>query len=133
MLIRLLKGSAITLVMLLAGTIIECVFSESADAQAADGVRASICSDWDHAASDAVTTIAQASNVDLRTVGDAIFRMRRARRSCDIGLIRLACLEYHAIIGGAPGLRDFWLPSSSECSFPDGETASSIGNSLSLR
>lgn len=61
------------------------------------------CAPWDAAASEAIVRLAQGgSDMDLRQVGDAVVRMRRARRLCESGWVRLACLDYDAIIRGAP-------------------------------
>jgi hypothetical protein len=128
---RLLDGSVVAVVMLLVTGIVGGAFSHRTAAYAAEG--AGVCADWDVTASEAVATLAQAQDVDLRLVGDAIQRIRRARRSCHLGFFRFACLDYHAIIGGSPGLRDFWLPSASECAFPDGEPAGRISQNLSWR
>ena len=133
MLSRLLYGSAVTVVMLLVIAVVERTLPDGTEAYAAEGPRTGVCAAWDDAASDAVTKLAQARDVDLRLVGDAIFRMRRARRNCHMGFIRFACVDYRAIIRGSPGLRDLWLPSSFECSFPEGELAGSIVNDLSWR
>ena len=39
--------------------------------------------------------------IDLEQACDHIFRMRRARRSCDLGLIQKACQDYAAIVWNA--------------------------------
>jgi hypothetical protein len=133
MISRVLYESGVVVVMLLAIAFVEELLPDGAGAYGAESPRAGVCAAWDDAASDSITRLAQAGDVDLRLVGDAIVRMRRARRSCHMGFIRSACLDYHAIMRGSPGLRDWWLPSSFECSFPDGELAGNIINSLSWR
>lgn len=105
------------------------ILSAERAAHAAETPRTSICRAWDDSAGEAIAKLAQARNVDLRLVGDAIFRMRRARRSCGLGLIRLACVDYHAIMDGSPRLGDLSLPSSFLCSSPDGEQ---VGNTIRL-
>jgi hypothetical protein len=63
----------------------------------------STCASWDAAASEAIVQLVQGrSDMDLRQVSDAIIRMRRARRLCESGWVRLACLDYDAVIRGAP-------------------------------
>lgn len=57
------------------------------------------------------------NDVDLRQLGDAIFRMRRARRSCNIGLIRMACQDYIAIIHNVAGISSEWPGYASVCPF----------------
>jgi hypothetical protein len=57
------------------------------------------CAQWDDAASQAIAALLRdASDVDLRRASDAIFLLRRARRHCDAGWIRLACLDYRGIV-----------------------------------
>jgi hypothetical protein len=61
------------------------------------------CAPWDAAASEAIMQLVRGgSDTDLRQVGDAIVRIRRARRLCETGWVRLACLDYDAVIRGAP-------------------------------
>jgi hypothetical protein len=60
------------------------------------------CAPWDTTASEAIVQLVQGrSDMDLRQVSDAVTRMRRARRLCETGWVRLACLDYDAIIRGA--------------------------------
>ena len=118
-----------TILTLVAIAVVGLILSAERPADAAETPRTSICRAWDDSAGEVIAKLAQAHNVDLRLVGDAIFRMRRARRSCGIGLIRLACVDYHAIIDGSPRLSDLSLPSSFLCSSPDGEP---VGNTITL-
>jgi hypothetical protein len=61
----------------------------------------SICAPWDEQASETIARIVQGrSDIDLQRVSDAISRMRRARRLCESGWVRLACLDYDAVIRG---------------------------------
>jgi hypothetical protein len=63
----------------------------------------SICAPWDAAAGEAIVRLVQAKpGIDLQLVSDAIARMRRARRTCEAGWVRLACLDYDAVIRGVP-------------------------------
>jgi hypothetical protein len=60
--------------------------------------RQAACAQWDDAAGEAIVRLVQSkSDADLRKLGDAVFRMRRARRNCSAGWFRLACLDYGAI------------------------------------
>jgi hypothetical protein len=62
------------------------------------------CLQWHMAAGSVVSRLAQSTrDADLRQVGHAAFRMRRARRNCETGWVTLACQDYHAIMTGAPG------------------------------
>jgi hypothetical protein len=62
------------------------------------------CMQWHLAASETVSRQVQsAREVDLLYVSDAIFRMRRARRNCEIGWVTLACQDYHSVAAGVPG------------------------------
>jgi hypothetical protein len=78
-----------------------------------------MCALWDGQASETITRRVHDStgDVDLRRLGDAIFRMRRARRSCDIGLIRMACQDYIAIMRDVPGISSEWMGSNVVCPF----------------
>jgi hypothetical protein len=62
------------------------------------------CVQWHLAASAAVSRLVQSTReADLAKAGDALFRMRRARRNCDAGWVALACQDYHAVTAGVPG------------------------------
>jgi hypothetical protein len=62
------------------------------------------CMQWHLAASAAVSRQVQSTrDVDLRQVSDSIFRMRRARRNCEVGWATLACQDYHSVAAGVPG------------------------------
>jgi hypothetical protein len=63
------------------------------------------CLHWHRAAATAVAHLAQSTrDADLLHVNDSIFRMRRARRNCETGWVRLACQDYHAVAAGVPGI-----------------------------
>lgn len=83
------------------------IFRSSATADGGDAERqkfARACMQWHQAAGAAVSRLVQsARDADLVQVGDAVFRMRRARRNCDAGWITLACQDYHAVAAGTPG------------------------------
>jgi hypothetical protein len=62
------------------------------------------CMQWHLAAGAVVSRLVQSTrDADLVRVGDAVFRMRRARRNCDSGWITLACQDYHSVAAGTPG------------------------------
>jgi hypothetical protein len=64
-------------------------------------IHASVCESWIEAASNTIAQLAQRKpTVDVRQISDAVTRMRRARRLCDLGLVKFACLELDAIIQG---------------------------------
>jgi hypothetical protein len=78
--------------------------TSDSDAVAQERPRAQPCARWDDMASKAIVQLVQNKrDVDLRQLGDAIFRMRRARRSCEGGWFRLACEDYQAIMRGTVG------------------------------
>jgi|SRR5262245_5346918 len=62
------------------------------------------CLQWHLAASTVVSRQVQSTrDVDLVSVSNAIDRMRRARRNCELGEIAEACEDYHAVASGLPG------------------------------
>ncbi len=73
----------------------------SARAQAPLQVAAA-CAPWETAAGDAVAQLVQGSKMDLAQVSDAVARLRRARRSCELGWIDFACRDYQTIVAAAP-------------------------------
>ncbi len=59
------------------------------------------CETWDVAASVAVADlVADHSPVVEQRLGDAVFRLRRARKYCRYGLVDLARLDYAALLDG---------------------------------
>jgi hypothetical protein len=57
------------------------------------------CESWDHAASAALSgLIGDASATADAYVGDALFRLRRARRYCRHGFVALARLDYDVLL-----------------------------------
>jgi hypothetical protein len=92
----------------IAGTIIVALLSpvwwSASDGGTGDSL-APACANWDDRARDAIARRLQGSGLDaeLRQAGDAIFMLRRARRSCETGWMVLACQDYLAVIrGGTP-------------------------------
>lgn len=62
------------------------------------------CMQWHAAAAASVSRLVQSTHdADLVKVGDAVFRLRRARRNCEAGWIVLACQDYHVVANGTPG------------------------------
>jgi hypothetical protein len=58
-----------------------------------------ICAHWDGKAADAVARLLhETGDVSLRQAGDALFRLRRARRNCRAGWLALSCRDYHVIV-----------------------------------
>jgi len=63
------------------------------------------CEPWDSVASDAVARlVADSSDAAARQLGDAVFRLRRARKNCRLGWVSLACQDYRAVLTGAAGV-----------------------------
>ena len=94
--------------VLIAGLLISPTIQHAAhdphSAQAQERPREPACARWDDLAGEAIVRLVQSKrDVDLRQVGDVIFRMRRARRNCSMGWVRLACLDYRGIVRVAPG------------------------------
>ena len=117
---RMLGACAAIVASTLAFPLLKQAASDSA--QAFERPHSAACAGWDDAASDAITKMVRGQgDADLRLIGDATFRMRRARRNCHMGWPRLACFDYQAIIRGTPGLTGSFMPTAFECSLPDGD------------
>jgi hypothetical protein len=59
---------------------------------------------WHLAAGAVVARLLQSTrDADLVQVNDSVFRMRRARRNCEVGWVTLACQDYHAVVAATPG------------------------------
>jgi hypothetical protein len=78
----------------------------SIKAQTAQAGAASVCVDWDERAKTAIASMPERTRheVATRQVAEAMERLRRARRNCQLDWVALACQEYHAIIHGAGGM-----------------------------
>jgi hypothetical protein len=62
------------------------------------------CEAWDDAASAALAPlVADRSPVVEMRLGDALFRLRRARKNCALGWVSLARLDYQALLDGRYG------------------------------
>lgn len=60
------------------------------------------CQAWNDEAKRALAELAlRGEDSDLRQIGDAAFRMRRATRNCQAGWLTLACQDYRAVAAGA--------------------------------
>jgi hypothetical protein len=58
-----------------------------------------LCSRWDANAADTVARLLhEPADASLRQAGDALFRLRRARRNCRAGWLALSCQDYRAIV-----------------------------------
>jgi len=70
-----------------------------ADSRATEAPLHPICAHWDGKAADALARLLhETSDGSLRQAGDALFRLRRARRNCRAGWLALSCRDYHAIV-----------------------------------
>jgi hypothetical protein len=110
-----------TLTVLTAAVVLLPIFwgapNSAIGARAAEGQAAHACARWDELASEAIVRLVQQGkhDIELRQVSDAVFRMRRARRNCQMNWVGLACHDYHAIVQGTPGITDPWPLASSVC------------------
>jgi hypothetical protein len=58
------------------------------------------CATWDATARETIAALVrQPGDAALRQVGDVVFRLRRARRNCAQGWLKIACQDYLAITG----------------------------------
>ena len=75
------------------------------------------CLTWDTRASGAIVTFVQGTKYDinLKHVSDMIAQMRRARRTCQLGWLRLACEDYRMIVRGVAGIVESMSVTSFEC------------------
>ena len=72
--------------------------------QAQERPRDPVCAQWDDLAGEAIAYLVRGKDdLFLRQVGDAVFRMRRARRTCQLGWAQLACRDYRAIVQSVRG------------------------------
>jgi hypothetical protein len=79
------------------------------------GAQRCSCAAWDRAAGSAFADAVQRTDdIDMRWVADALERLRRARRLCEGGWLRLACEDYQAVISGAAP-RDAKMSSTDPC------------------
>jgi hypothetical protein len=64
---------------------------------------AKACAAWALLADQTLVTIARTDS-RFPELPDALFRAQRARRSCELGLLDLACQDYRAVARGEPRL-----------------------------
>jgi hypothetical protein len=118
---------AIAITAVLALSIFAPSNGRSLTAQAQEPSLRPMCALWDRQASEAIALRVQDSknDVELRRLGDSIFRMRRARRNCELGWVRIACQDYHAILRNVSGTSIAWPRSASVCppAMSDGSAA----------
>lgn len=102
---RTIGVSVLLVMMLLALAPISRNSDRASLAASADpSALAPACLQWHEAASGAIARMAQSTrDVDLRQIGDAVFRMRRARRNCEAGWLTVACQDYRAVANGVAG------------------------------
>jgi hypothetical protein len=98
---------SIVVAVLAASVVLLPIFKTHSDpsikAQAAQAGTASVCTNWDERAKTAIASLLERTSHEgePRQVAEAMERLRRARRNCQIDWIALACQEYHAIVHGS--------------------------------
>jgi hypothetical protein len=76
----------------------------------------STCAPWDDIAKEAIARVERSKqDTDLHQLDDMTFRMRRARRSCQMGLIAVACQDYRAIVRTVPEFIEPAMEASWSC------------------
>jgi hypothetical protein len=89
-----LRACALVVALLLLGA-----FLHETGTQAANIPLHQSCNQWDAKAADVVARLVhETTDASLRQAGDALFRLRRARRNCRAGWLALSCQDYHAIV-----------------------------------
>jgi hypothetical protein len=96
---RMLAATAVAVVAVL---LLPAFKDYDSSARAQAPLQAAACAPWETAAGDAVAQLVQGSKMDLAQVSDAVARLRRARRSCELGWIDFACRDYQTIVAAAP-------------------------------
>jgi hypothetical protein len=83
------------------------------------------CAQWDRLARESIARRVQNGerDADLRQVGDAVFRLRRARRNCHAGWTALACQDYLAVARATSGTVVARPLGAPECAMADAEAA----------
>jgi hypothetical protein len=67
----------------------------------------SSCARWDGMAGEAIAHLVQnTQDADAQRLDDMHFRIRRARRSCQLGWNTVACQDYRAIVRSVAGIVD---------------------------
>jgi hypothetical protein len=110
------RYASIAIVCLLLGTMLWPFWRNAGEGAKNIGVTPA-CASWDDLARDSIARFVQNSkrDADLRLAGDAIFRLRRARRNCDIGWRMLACQDYLFVVRGISGTSPSRLPREPAC------------------
>lgn len=119
-----LRYSSIAIAALLVGAMLWPLWWSAGKGTAETG-SAPACAQWDGLARESIALRVQNGkrDVDLRQVGDAIFRLRRARRNCDAGWTMLACRDYLAVMRGTSAAVVSQPPGQPECTFANFEAA----------
>jgi hypothetical protein len=123
---RMGGGAMIVLVAVGAWQIFNPHFDGGTTANAAERPNDPTCMAWDARASEAIATLVQGNkqDINLKQVGDAIARMRKARRNCQLGWSQLACTDYRAIIGRAAEVDETMSAATMDC----GPTTAGVPN-----
>jgi hypothetical protein len=112
-------GGAVMLVLVAVGAwpMFHSYFDSGVAAQASEQQSDPTCITWDTRASEAIVTFVQATKYDinLKHVSDMIAQMRRARRTCQLGWLRLACQDYRIIVRGVAEVVESIPVTSFEC------------------
>jgi hypothetical protein len=99
------RNSSIVIAVLLVGAVLWPRWWSPGEGAAETGMTPA-CAPWDDLARKSIAQRVQNGkrDADLRQVGDAIFRLRRARRNCQSGWTTLACQDYLAVLNAAASL-----------------------------
>lgn len=110
-----MSGAVMLLVLVAAG--VWSHFGSGVAARASERQNDPICITWDTRASEAIVTFVQGTKYDinLKHVSDMIAQMRRARRTCQLGWLRLACEDYRIIVRGVAEIVESMPVTSFEC------------------
>lgn len=101
-----LPSGALAVIALVGGGLLYLSFTTTADPARPFDPR---CETWDDAANAAIARlIATRDETAEAFFGDAVFRLRRARRNCRSGWVGLARGDYEALSDGRIGNR-YWL------------------------
>jgi hypothetical protein len=84
---------------LVAALLLLALFLHDTSTRAATVPLHPLCSGWDEKAADTIAQLLhEPADAALRQAGDALFRLRRARRTCRAGWLALSCQDYRAIV-----------------------------------
>lgn len=98
------RNSCLAVAVLLVGVMLWPLWRSVGERAAGTGVTPA-CAQWDGLARESIARRVQNGerDADLRQIGDAVFRLRRARRNCRAGWTALACQDYLAVARGTSG------------------------------